>query len=143
MNESSVAARLLEVIKAMSEDEQLALLKELEERLFKGRRKHEREPFFIVVDYSVEDRFYKSHIQNISAGGVFIETRMPFKAGQEVSLTFPLPDYQKYIKINGEVVRVTPRGIGVKFKMVNQDQEAMIKSLLEWLTNTRIVEDKP
>ena len=143
MNESSVTARLLEVIKAMSEDEQLALLKELEERLFKGRRKHEREPFFIVVDYSVEDRFYKSHIQNISAGGVFIETRMPFKAGQEVSLTFPLPDYQKYIKINGEVVRVTPRGIGVKFKMVNQDQEAMIKSLLEWLTNTRIVEDKP
>ena len=143
MNESSVTARLLEAIKAMSEDEQLALLKELEERLFKGRRKHEREPFFIVVDYSVEDRFYKSHIQNISAGGVFIETRMPFKAGQEVSLTFPLPDYQKYIKINGEVVRVTPRGIGVKFKMVNQDQEAMIKSLLEWLTNTRIVEDKP
>jgi Tfp pilus assembly protein PilZ len=68
---------------------------------------------------------------------------MPFRAGQDVSLTFPLPDYQKYIKINGEVVRVTPRGIGVKFKMVNQDQEAMIKSLLEWLTNTRIVEDKP
>ena len=137
MNKSSVTARLLEVIKAMSEDEQLALLKELEERLFKGRRKHEREPFFMAVDYSTEDRFYKDYIQNISAGGVFIETRMPFRAGQEVSLTFPLPDYQKYIKIIGEVVRVTPHGIGVKFKMVNQDQEVMIKSLLGWLTRTR------
>ena len=62
---------------------------------------------------------------------------MPFRAGQEVSLTFPLPDYQKYIKIIGEVVRVTPHGIGVKFKMVNQDQEGMIKSLLGWLTRTR------
>ena len=62
---------------------------------------------------------------------------MPFRAGQEVSLTFPLPDYQKYIKIIGEVARVTPEGIGVKFKMVNQDQGAMIKSLLEWLSSTR------
>ena len=137
MNESSVTARLLELIKKMCEDEQLALLKELEKRIFKGKRKHEREPFFMVVDYSIEDRFYKDYIQNISAGGVFIETRIPFRAGQEVSLTFPLRDYQKYIKIIGEVVRVTPHGIGVKFKMVNQDQGAMIKSLLEWLSSTR------
>jgi len=121
----------------MSEDEQLALLKELEERLFKGRRKHEREPFFMAVDYSTKDRFYKDYIQDISAGGVFIETRIPFRAGQEVSLTFPLPNYQKYIKIMGEVARVTTRGIGVKFKTVDQDQEVMIKSLLQRLSSTR------
>ena len=136
LNESRLADQVIELVKKMSEDEQLTLFKELEERLFKGRRKHEREPFFMVVDYSIEDRFYKDYIQDISAGGVFIETRMPFRAGQEVSLTFPLPDYQKYIKIIGEVVRVTPHGIGVKFKMVNQDQGAMIKSLLEWLSST-------
>jgi len=59
---------------------------------------------------------------------------MPFTAGQEVTLTFPLPDYQKCIKIIGEVVRITPQGIGVKFKVVNHDQKAMIKSLLEGLT---------
>jgi Tfp pilus assembly protein PilZ len=126
----------------MSEDEQLTLLKELEGRLFKGRRKHEREPFFMVVDYSTEDRAYRDYIQNVSADGVFIETRIPFTAGQEVSLAFPLPNYQKYIKIIGEVARVTPQGIGVKFKMVNQDQEAMIKSLLGWLARTRTIEDK-
>jgi len=40
-------------------------------------------------------------------------------------------------KIFSEVARLTPQGIGVKFKMVNQDQEAMIKSLLEWLSSTR------
>ena len=62
---------------------------------------------------------------------------MPFRAGQDVSLSFPLPDYQKYIAIDGEVARVTPEGIGVKFKMVNQDQDGMIRSLLEWLSNTR------
>jgi Tfp pilus assembly protein PilZ len=87
----------------------------------------------MVVDYSAEDRLYKDYIQNISVGGVFIETRMPFRAGQEVSLCLPLPNYQKYIKITGEVVRISPQGIGVKFKMVNEDQEAIIKSLLEMI----------
>jgi uncharacterized protein (TIGR02266 family) len=130
-NESSVLDRLYKLIKDMSEEEQLNLLKDLEERLFKDRRKHKRKPFFMVVDYSTHDRAYKDYIQNISAGGVFIETRMPLSVGQVISLSFPLPDYQKYIKITGEVVRVSPQGIGVKFRMVDQDQEAMIKSLLE------------
>ncbi|MBE9542190.1 MAG: PilZ domain-containing protein [Proteobacteria bacterium] len=137
MNESSTTARLFEMIKRMPEDEQLALLKELGERLSKGRRKHEREPFFMVADYSAEDRVYRDYIQNVSAGGVFIETHMPFTSGQEVSLAFPLPNYKKYIKIIGEVARVTPQGIGVVFKMVNQEQETMVKSLLEWLTSTK------
>ena len=137
MNESRTTARLFELIKRMPEDEQLALLKELGERFSKGRRKHEREPFFMVADYSTENRVYRDYIQNLSAGGVFIETHMPFTSGQEVSLAFPLPNYEKYIKIIGEIARVTPQGIGVVFKMINQEQETMVKSLLEWLTSTK------
>jgi len=71
--------------------------------------------------------------KDISAGGVFIETRMPFRVGQEALPSFPLSNYQKYIKISGELVRITPHGIGVKFKMANDDQETMIKSLLQMI----------
>jgi len=130
-NESSITARLIELIKNMPEDEQRALLKDLEEKPFEGRRKHARKPFLMAVDYSTQDHVYKDFIQDISTGGVFIQTHMPFSVGQEVSLTFPLPNYQKHIKIVGEVVRSTSQGVGVKFKMANQDQEAMITSLLE------------
>jgi len=63
MNESRTTARLFGLIKSMPEDEQLALLKELRERLSTGRRKHEREPFFMVADYSTEDRVYRDYIQ--------------------------------------------------------------------------------
>jgi len=131
LNKSKITTRLIELIKNMSEEEQRALLKELEERLFEGKRKHERKPFLMAVDYSTQDHVYKDFIQNISAGGVFIQTNMPFSVGQEVSLTFPLPNYQKHIKIIGEVIRTTPQGVGVKFKMADQDQKAIIKSLLE------------
>lgn len=133
LNKSNVRGRLFALIKSMSEDEQLTLLKELEERLFRAKRRHHRKPFSMVVDYAAEGRAYKDYIQNISAGGVFIETRMPFTVGQEVSLSFPLPNHEKYIKITGEVVRTSPQGIGVKFKMVDQDQETMIRSLLEMI----------
>jgi len=130
-NESRITARLIELIKNMSEDEQQTLLKDLEERPFEGRRKHVRRPFLMVIDYSAQDHVYKDFIQDISSGGVFIQTHMPFTVGQEVSLTFPLPNYQKHVKVMGEVVRSTSQGVGVKFKMADNDQEAMITSLLE------------
>ena len=130
-NESSITDRLIELIKNMSEDEQRNLLKDLEEKPFAGRRKHVRKPFLMAVDYSTQDHVYKDFIQDISPGGVFIQTHMPFTVGQEVSLTFPLPNYQKHIKVTGEVVRSTTQGVGVKFKMTDQDQTAMITSLLE------------
>ena len=130
-NESRITARLIELIKNMPEDEQRTLLKDLEEKPFEGRRKYVRKPFLMAVDYSTKDHVYKDFIQDISTGGVFIETHMPFTVGQEVSLTFPLPNYQKHIKVVGEVVRSTTQGVGVKFKMADQDQTAMITSLLE------------
>ena len=130
-NESRITARLIELIKNMPEDEQRTLLKDLEERPFEGKRKHVRKPFLMAVDYSTQDHVYKDFIQDISTGGVFIQTHMPFTVGQEVSLTFPLPNYQKHIKVTGEVVRSTTQGVGVKFKMADQDQTAMITSLLE------------
>ena len=132
-NRSNLTVRLFELIKGLSEDEQRSLLRELEEKLSRGKREHERKPFFMIIDYSTEDRVYKDYIQNISAGGVFIETQMPFTSGQELSLSFPLPNYQKYIKISGEIVRTSPQGIGVQFKTANQEQEEMIKSLVEMI----------
>jgi uncharacterized protein (TIGR02266 family) len=133
LSRSNVRGRLFALIKGMPEDEQMTLLKELEERLFRAKRRHHRKTFSMIVDYATEGRAYKDYIENISAGGVFIETRTPFAVGQEVSLSFPLPNHEKYIRITGEVVRTSQQGIGVKFKLVDKDQEAMIDSLLEMI----------
>lgn len=130
--ESSVTERLIEFIKEMSEEDRQFLLQDLEQRQ-KGKRTHYRKPFVTVVDYASDDGVYKDFIQNISAGGVFIETRIPFAVGQEISLTFPLPNRKKHIKILGEVVRSSDKGIGVRFKIAGLDQEATIRSLLEMI----------
>jgi len=107
----------------MHKDGQETESKEVEERLSKGKRKYHRNPLFIVVDYASQGHAYRDFIQNIRPGGVFIETPRPFPVGQELSLAFAPADYQKHINITGEVVRISPQGIGVKFKMAKHQQE--------------------
>jgi len=137
LNQSSVTSPL-QLIADMCRGDQETESKELEEMLSKGRRKHYRKPFFMVVDYTTQGHAYRDFIQNISPGGVFIETRMHFSVGQELSLTFALPSCQHHIKISGEVVRTSPQGIGVKFKMAREHQEvAERKELVERRTDKR------
>jgi Tfp pilus assembly protein PilZ len=97
---------------------------DLEDMVIEGKRKHTRKPLVTVVDYATQGQAHRDFIQNISAEGVFIETTVPISIGQELFLTFALPSYQAHIKITGEVVRISPQGIGVKFKAAKQHQEA-------------------
>ena len=132
VDKSSVVARLYELIKKMSQEDQQALLNELEERLFKKKRKHERKPFLTTLDYSTDSGSYRDFIKDISIGGVFIETSTSFSVGKVLSMTFLLPEHEKKIKIQGEIVRIDEKGIGVKFK-TTQVQEEIIKSFVDMI----------
>ena len=139
MNEFPVTAHLFELIMDMSEGQQRALLhdldllREADLKSAEDTRENVRKPYNMVVDYSAQDRFCNDFIQNISVGGMFIRTRMPFLVGQKIMLTFPLPKSQKHVKVTGEVIRTTAEGIGIKFKIDNEEQEKAIKSLLEMI----------
>jgi type IV pilus assembly protein PilZ len=133
LSAASVTARLVELVITMPDKERRALLEELEKAIPGGKRRHPRKDLFTVVDYAVQGRTYKDFVQNIGTGGIFIETRRPLSIGQEIAMTFPLPGAQNHIKIVGEVVRTTDEGIGVKFKLADEQHEATLKSLVESL----------
>jgi Tfp pilus assembly protein PilZ len=132
-DEPRLTARLIELIMKLSEHEQHSLLNELEKTLFLKKRRHDRKPYFSVVDYATQGGAYTDFIQNISAGGVFIGTSAPFQVGQQLSLGFPLPVSHKHILIGGEITWVSPKGIGVKFDAVDRELEAMIRSLVDMI----------
>ena len=131
-DKSGVVARLHEYIKKMSREDQLALLVELEARLFTKKRKHERKPFLSTLDYSTESGFYRDYVKDISMEGVFIETRTPFSVGEALSMTFLLPEHKKKIKMKGEIVRIDEKGIGVQFK-ISQVQKEIMKSFVDMI----------
>jgi Tfp pilus assembly protein PilZ len=131
LDRNEIRASIFEIVNRMSDDEMLALLKELRERQYRERRKYNRIDFFTIIDYSAGDQYYRDFIQDMSNSGVFIKTSQKFSVGQIIRMTFMSRDYQKPFKINGEIVRVSPDGIGVKFKIESQVQEEAIKSLID------------
>jgi Tfp pilus assembly protein PilZ len=133
IGKNEVRAFLFEMLNRMSESEMRQLLNELEERQNKERRSCRRKDFSTMVDYNVADRYYRDFIQNISERGVFIKTSETFSKGQETLMTFMSPDYQKPFKIKGEIVRLHPDGVGVKFKIESEALRTALESLIKMI----------
>jgi Tfp pilus assembly protein PilZ len=131
IDNGSITARLVDLISNMPIQGQKILLTELEEKVLIDRRKHSRKPYLREVEYATEDRVYQEFIQDISAGGLFIETRSPLAVGQEITVILSLPSHERSIKIISEVVKVTQQGIGVKFKPLSPIIEKMIETLVK------------
>jgi len=113
----NVASRVLNLVLDMPIEKQIELLKIMDEWKQKGARKHPRKGWKIAVEYyTTEDQVLRDYIKDISSGGVYIETKMPFTIGQELNLKFPMPNFRKLVKVTGEIVWTSPQGIGVKFK---------------------------
>jgi Tfp pilus assembly protein PilZ len=120
----------VKLIAEMCQNAERTDLEALEDIVFEGNRKHARKALVAVVDYATQDQAYRDFIKNISAGGVFIETAVPVSVGEELSLTFALPYHQAHIKITGEVVRISPQGIAVEFKVAKRHQDTGDKKVL-------------
>jgi Tfp pilus assembly protein PilZ len=133
LDRNKIRASIFEMVNRMSDVEMLSLSKELKERQHKERRKYSRIDFFTIIDYSVGDQYYRDFIQDMSISGIFIKSSHKFSVGQIIRMIFMSRDYQKPFKITGEIVRVTPDGIGVKFKIESQVQEEAIKSLIDMI----------
>ena len=128
-DKNEITVRLIEFILDMNQADQLILLKELENkhiednRIAAGKthvqyeemREHPRKTSLIAVDCTTHDVCFTNFIQDISRGGVFIETNAHFYVGQELKMNFSLPEVENPIAVGGEVVRVNSHGIGVKF----------------------------
>jgi Tfp pilus assembly protein PilZ len=96
-----------------------------------GERRHVRVDCFVSVDYTDSERVFKDYIEDISTSGVFIKTREAFSVGEEIVLSMSISREGSAFKIPAIVVRAAVDGIGVRFKITSQVQEAIIESLIE------------
>ncbi len=122
-------AQIVEAVKTLSVERQNELLKQIKDWQAKKER-HPRKPCMIPVDYATKDRRFTDFIQDISASGVFIETKEPFSVGQEITLAFSVPESEIPFKIFGEIVRAGSQGIAVTFKENSPYREGIFKSVV-------------
>jgi hypothetical protein len=87
---------------------------------FEGRqdaRKRFDEIQPIVAVCRTMDSDFEAFIEDVSSSGAFIKTSRSLLTGQEIAMTFMFPKTHKPIMATGEIVRVSYRGVGVKFKI--------------------------
>jgi type IV pilus assembly protein PilZ len=102
------------------------------------RRKHERFPTSIQVDYASGDTFLFSYIENISEMGIFIRSDDPLPVGTELRLRFG-PN-GALLEMSGEVVWINPLrpggdnlnpGMGVRFRNLTPDLRERVVDLVK------------
>lgn len=89
--------------------------KNLERR--KDTRKKVDGTQLMVADCRTIDCNFQAPIENISSGGIFINTSQHLFAGQEIAVKFDFPDARNTIMANGEIVRTSLEGAGIRFRI--------------------------
>jgi Tfp pilus assembly protein PilZ len=126
-----ITHRLFQMITNMSDDERRTLLDLLHKGLLKGRcrRAYFRRPLRLPVAYANKRHAYRNFIKDISLGGVFILTSVPFEVGEEIRIVLKTGDKNNLVRILGRIARVTPEGVGVRFISMNNDKRDAILSV--------------
>jgi type IV pilus assembly protein PilZ len=92
-----------------------------EGRSAEERRRSQREPIKIPIDYSAVDVFFSEFASNINEGGMFIETDNPAELDELVQLQMLFPELEAPVQVGGRVAWTSdgkdgsPPGMGIEF----------------------------
>ena len=135
-----IVGTLFKLIGEMSEEKQALLLEQLQKSSAKvvsleeteiALRDHNRKSCMISTTYSVEDQNFESFMLDISPAGTFIETNEAFSTGQQIKLSFALPNLSQQLNLTGEILWKGILGIGVKFNDLSPEQITAIATFIE------------
>ena len=123
-------SKLFQIIIELDEEQQRELLYRAEQLLVKEKRGDIRKSCDIPIHYAANDHVYSNKITDISANGLFIDTRRPLIRGDEVLMAFRMEGFDKSLKLRGEIARTNQAGIGVAFKNISPHTEEMIRVIV-------------
>lgn len=113
-----VLAKLFNLIIGLNEEQQMLLLKDIEEKLLKEKRGYTRKDSCAPVRYTNYERIYSGFIINFSQNGCFIETDEPLLVGEEILMDIGIESNNKAVRLKGIVAHVNRFGIGIKYKEI-------------------------
>jgi hypothetical protein len=112
--------RLTNAIDDMTESEKRNILQILENSIGKEKRRLCRKHQFIKTKVVSEGSPQNGIIENLSPGGAFLTTQDFFPLGSEITLSFPVLNFEFPVKLQAEVIWICPHGMGLKFKPSQQ-----------------------
>jgi type IV pilus assembly protein PilZ len=103
--------------------------------------KHPRAKTTFKVDYRTPEALFNEFAENISEGGLFIQTDNPLEVGTEIILEFYLPLLKEPIRVKGRVewhtdlpgINREPPGMGVSFQGLSAEDKEKINRVVREL----------
>ena len=138
--DGDIVGLLFKLIGEMSAEKQARLLEQLQESSDKmisleeteiALRDYNRKSCMLTISFTVEGRNFESFMLDISPAGAFIETNDAFFTGQQIDLSFALPNLPGQLNITGEILWKGMLGMGVKFNNLTDEQIAAITAFIE------------
>lgn len=99
-----------------------------------NQRKSPRIQTDAIVDYMGTDVLLYHKIQNISLGGICIQSPTIEDVGVEVELSINFPDLNETIETKGVVVWANnepPKDMGIRFETLTEKQKEILRKYLE------------
>ncbi len=138
--EGDIVGLLFKLIGEMPAERQTRLLEQLQENSEKpvnleeteiALRDYNRKSCMLITSLTVDGQSFESFMLDISPAGAFIETKEAFFAGQQIELSFALPNLPGQLSITGEILWKGMLGMGVKFNNLTDEQKAAITAFIE------------
>lgn len=109
---------IIRKVRNLNEDQQKEILETLKIYQAGKEREYHRLKTRADIDAVVGDRVIQTNTADISAGGVFINTKGNFKPNISARVVFSVPGFDTPFKLKGNIVRVEENGIAIKFDNV-------------------------
>ena len=103
------------------------------------RRRTERTPVVVRIEYSTVDALFSDFTRNINEGGIFVETDDLIPLDEKVELKLRLPNSNEFVHVTGRVVRVEPTtatsagGIAIEFEQLDANARELINAAVRRL----------
>ena len=104
-------------------------------------RVHPRYEVAAYVDITASDVLFYHRIQNLSLGGVCIQTDVIAEVGERVEVVINFPDLGEQIDVRGQVVwanREPPKDVGIRWVELDETRRDLLKKFIA-LVKTREV----
>jgi len=93
----------------------------------------------ILVDYQAKGTYLFDFCKDLGTGGVFIATEHPQAVGEELNLSFTIPDSKKTLSVKGKVMWTQPKvtgrsdilaGMGIQFRDFTPEQRKLLEEFV-------------
>lgn len=106
---------IIRKVRNLNDDQQKEILETLKIYQAGKEREYNRLKTKTEIDVVVGDRVIQTNSGDLSAGGVYINTKGNFELNISARVVFSIPGIDTPFKLKGNIVRVDENGIAIKF----------------------------